>query len=89
MIKQDFIHTYPTTSDDIISQRKLKILPSFTQKKKAIPPVQDGIAFYFSRRRIQHIFNKDPVPSRGVVHHHVRHSAHNFPVLDNRGTAHG
>ena len=42
-----------------------------------------------SSRRIQHILNKNPIPSRRVIHQDVRHRAHQLAVLDYGRTAHG
>ena len=35
-------------------------------------------------RCIQHILNENPVPSRGVIHQNMRHSAHQFAVPNDR-----
>ena len=37
---------------------------------------------------IQHVFYKNPVPSRRVIHKHVGHRTHQFAVLNNRTAAH-
>ena len=39
-------------------------------------------------RRFQHILNKNPVPSRRIVHKDMGDCAHQFPVLNDRATAH-
>ena len=33
-------------------------------------------------RRVEHIFNENAVPNRGVIYHNVRHSADQLAVLD-------
>ena len=37
---------------------------------------------------LQHILNKNPVPSRRIVHKDMGDCAHQFPVLNDRATAH-
>ena len=54
-----------------------------TKRKQSV-----GTAHAFLSRRIQHIFNKDPVSSRRVIHQHVGHRTHQFPVLNDRTAAH-
>ena len=39
-------------------------------------------------RRIQHIFNKDPVSPGGVIHQHMSHSAYQLAILNNGAAAH-
>ena len=41
-----------------------------------------------SPRRIQHIFNEDPIPRIRAVYKHMGHSAHQFAVLDDGTAAH-
>ena len=41
-----------------------------------------------SSRRIQHIFNENPIPSRRVIHQNVRHRPHQLAVLNNGTAAH-
>ena len=47
-----------------------------------LPPVKN------SPRRIQHIFNENPIPSRRIIHKNVRHRADELAVLDDRAAAH-
>ena len=38
--------------------------------------------------RIQHILNKDPIPSRRIIHQHMDDRANQFTVLNDWRTAH-
>ena len=38
-------------------------------------------------RRLKHIFNKDSVPTGGIVDKHVRHGAYELAILNNRTAA--
>ena len=38
--------------------------------------------------RLQHIFLKNPVPPRWIIHQDMGHGAHEFSVLDDGGAAH-
>ena len=37
---------------------------------------------------LQHIFNKYPIPFRGILYQHMGNGANDFSVLDNRRTTH-
>ena len=41
-----------------------------------------------SSRRIQHIFNENPVSRRRVINKNMGHSTHNSPILDHRTPRH-
>ena len=55
------------------------------RKKKtgAAAPVKSFI------RCIQHVLDKNPIPSRGIIHQHMRHRTHKFAVLNDQTSAHG
>ena len=40
------------------------------------------------RHTDQHVFKEDTVAAGGVGDQHVRHGAHDFPILEDRGTRH-
>ena len=40
------------------------------------------------RNSVQHIFNENAVPSRWVIHRHMGHRAHKFPILNNGTSSH-
>ena len=39
-------------------------------------------------RRIQHIFNKNPIPHGGVIDENMGHGPHNLPILQNGAARH-
>ena len=39
-------------------------------------------------RRIQHILNKNPIPSRRIIYQHMRHRSNELPILNDRAAAH-
>jgi len=41
-----------------------------------------------SRSCIQHIFYKNPIPSRRIVHQNISHSTHQFPILNDGAATH-
>ena len=43
----------------------------------------------FLSRRIQHILNKYPVPSRRIIYQNMGHCAHQLAILNDGAAAHG